>query len=311
MADKGMTATASRRAPEMHQVEPFVVELERFQGPLDLLLHLIRSQDIDIFDIPIARITEQFLAALATGLERMPLEEAGEFLEMAATLVRIKAQLLLPRGDQPDWDEDPRSELVRRLLEYEHFQDVVHILAGAEAQRGRHYGKGYVESRPLPADLRPVLDVSLLDFLRVAAAIPEPRPPAVVRPPSQTVTVQEKVTLLRRLLGKARRVSFDRLFRPWGTRAHAVAALLAALELARQQALRIEQVKPFASIWLFRGGRSARSEPEQTKREAPGTTGAGSSLGEVPADSVLPAGGTPDRLPAVVVAEEPDEESQA
>ena len=241
-------------------IEPFQVTLERFEGPLDLLLHLIRSQDIDIFDIPIARITEQFVAALDGGLDAMPIERAGEFLEMAATLIRIKAQLLLPRPEQPDWDEDPRAELVRRLLEYEHFQDVVHVLEGAEAQRGRHFGKGYVANRPAPG-LAPVqLELTLADFLRVASRIPEPLPPAEVRPPSQTVTVEEKVSLLRRLLSKAKKVSFDRLFRPWGTRAHAVASLLAALELARQQVLRIEQVKPFSSIWLLpgRGGGAGR-----------------------------------------------------
>ncbi|MBT8462588.1 MAG: hypothetical protein KJO44_08730, partial [Gemmatimonadetes bacterium] len=115
--------------------------------------------------------------------------------------------------------------------------------------------KGYVAGRPAPS-LAPVeLELTLADFLSVVARIPEPAPPVEIRPPSQTVTVEEKVSLLRRLLGKAKRVSFDRLFRPWGTRAHAVAALLAALELARQQALRIEQVKPFASIWLLSGDR--------------------------------------------------------
>ena len=250
-----MSPSAPARDASPRGIEPFQVSLERFEGPLDLLLHLIRSQDIDIFDIPIAHITEQFVHALEDELETMPIERAGEFLEMAATLVRIKAQLLLPRPEQPDWEEDPRAELVRRLLEYEHFQDVVHVLEGAEAQRGRHFAKGYVEGRPVPA-LAPVeLQLTLADFLSVAARIPEPAPPIEIRPPSQTVTVDEKVSLLRRLLAKTKRVSFDRLFKPWGTRAHAVAALLAALELARQQALRIEQVKPFASIWLLPGDR--------------------------------------------------------
>ena len=251
-----MSPSAPARGVIPRGIEPFQVSLERFEGPLDLLLHLIRSQDIDIFDIPIARITAQFVRTLEDDLDMMPIERAGEFLEMAATLVRIKAQLLLPRPEQPDWDEDPRAELVRRLLEYEHFQDVVHVLEGAEAQRGRHFGKGYIEGRPVPA-LAPVeLELTLADFLSVAARIPEPAPPIEIRPPSQTVTVNEKVSLLRRLLAKAKRVSFDRLFRPWGTRAHAVAALLAALELAKQQALRIEQVKPFASIWLLPGDRN-------------------------------------------------------
>lgn len=267
-----MTISAHVQDAEDRRIEPFQVSLERFEGPLDLLLHLIRSQDIDIFDIPIARITEQFIRALDEGLAAMPIERAGEFLEMAATLVRIKAQLLLPRPAQPDWDEDPRAELVRRLLEYEHFQDVVHVLEGAEAQRGRHFGKGYVEARPAPVLAAVALELSLGEFLEAAARIPEPLPPAHVRPPSKLVTVAEKTSLLTRLLGKAKRVSFDRLFRPWGTRAHAVAALLAALELARQQVLRIEQVKPFASIWLLadsRKQRSARSETAETAEDKP------------------------------------------
>jgi segregation and condensation protein A len=253
-------------------IEPFQVSVERFEGPLDLLLHLIRSQDIDIFDIPIARITAQFVRALEEGLEAMPIERAGEFLEMAATLVRIKAQLLLPRPEQPDWDEDPRAELVRRLLEYEHFQDVVHLLEGAEAQRGRHFGKGFVESRPPPALAPIALELTLADFLAAAARIPEPVPPVQMRPPSQTVTVDEKVSLLRRLLAKAKRVPFDRLFKPWGTRAHAVASLLAALELAKQQALRIEQVKPFASIWLLSGD-GKRKKPAPDTKETVEDTG--------------------------------------
>ena len=261
-----MSADAPVRDTTTRFIEPFLVSLDRFEGPLDLLLHLIRSQDIDIFDIPIARITAQFVRALEEGLEAMPIDRAGEFLEMAATLVRIKAQLLLPRPEQPDWEEDPRAELVRRLLEYEHFQDVVHLLEGAEAQRGRHFGKGFIEGRPAPALAPVALELTLADFLAAAARIPEPAPPVQMRPPSQTVTVDEKVSLLRRLLAKAKRVPFDRLFKPWGTRAHAVASLLAALELAKQQALRIEQVKPFASIWLLSGdGKRKKPAPDATE----------------------------------------------
>jgi len=231
--------------------ESFVVELERFQGPLDLLLHLIRAQDIDVFDIPIAHITSQFLAAIQHGLDQMPLERAGEFLEMSATLIRIKAQLLLPRPEMLEWEEDPRAELVRRLLEYEHFQDVVHVLQTAEAQRGRHLAKGYVETRPPPAISNTELQLTLEEFLMSAARIPDPLPPIQVRPPTTTVTVGEKVSLLRRLIERAGRVALDRLIKPWGTRAHAVAALLAALEMARQQVIRIEQAKPFSPIWLL------------------------------------------------------------
>ena len=265
-----MNTTSTRRAPGSPigiGGEAFVVELERFQGPLDLLLHLIRSQDIDVFDIPIARVTGQFREAIEHGLDGMPLERAGDFLEMSATLIRIKAQLLLPRPDKLEWEEDPRAELVRRLLEYEHFQDVVHVLQTAEAQRGRHMAKGYVETRPPPTMSRTVLQLTLEELLQAAARIPEPPPPIHVRPPSSTVTVAEKVSLLRRLIGRAKRVALDRLIKPWGTRAHAVAALLAALEMAKQQVVRIEQTKPFSPIWLL----SVREAGEESDIEQSNT----------------------------------------
>lgn len=264
------------------------MELDRFQGPLDLLLHLIRSQDIDIFDIPVARITRQFQAAIAGGLEEMPLERAGEFIEMAASLVRIKAQLLLPRPERLDWEEDPRAELVRRLLEYEHFQDVVHVLERAEAQRGRHFARGYVPDRPAPEGVLPALEVGWRDFLEAATRIPEPPPPVRVRPPSKAVTVEEKASLVRRLFEKAKRVAFDRLFKPWGTRAHATAAFLAALELARRQVLRIEQTRPFAPIWLFAGGWIG-SDVDGSPAEADAATEPGAV--EEPAAAVGGAGG--------------------
>ncbi len=111
-----------------------LVDLDRFQGPLDLLLHLIRQQDIDIFDIPIATITDQFLVAVQEiGVE--DLDGAGEFLEMAATLIRIKAQMLLPRPVDEE-DEDPRAELVRRLLEYEQIREISSRLSRSEAETG-------------------------------------------------------------------------------------------------------------------------------------------------------------------------------
>jgi segregation and condensation protein A len=128
----------------------FVVELDRFQGPLDLLLHLIREQDIDIFDIPIAQITDQFLRAVSL-VDQLGLDRAGEFLEMAATLVRIKAQMLLPRRTDALGElEDPRAELVRRLLEYEHFREASLRLAASESDRGRRYARGFVPPRSSP-----------------------------------------------------------------------------------------------------------------------------------------------------------------
>ncbi|MFQ5678277.1 MAG: segregation and condensation protein A [Gemmatimonadota bacterium] len=247
--------------------EPFVVRLDRFQGPLDLLLHLIRSEDVDIFDIPIARITEQFQRAIETGLEQMELDRAGEFLELAATLLRIKVQLLLPRSGDLEWEEDPRAELVRRLLEYELFQEVAHVLAAAEAERRRHFAKGYVEPRPVPEMARADPEVGLAELLEIARSLPEPAPPLVPSTPTLLVTVEEKIAQLRAWIQRAERVAFRRLFSSWRARPHVVAALLACLELARQQVLRIEQTERFGSIWLFRGSEKERDEMEERTEE--------------------------------------------
>src|ERR1043165_7523054 len=107
-----MTATAVTY--DENGAQSFVVELTAFSGPLDLLLTLIREEQVDIYDIPVARIAEQFLLRIRT----LGLNEAADYLEMAARLLRIKAQMLPPRGDEELW-EDPRAELVRRLLEYQ------------------------------------------------------------------------------------------------------------------------------------------------------------------------------------------------
>ena len=125
-----LTPTASPLAQE----DFLVIDIERFQGPLDLLLHLIRQQDIDVFEIPISLITRQFLATVE-GIEAKDLDNAGEFLEMAASLIRIKAQMLLPRHGDGREQEDPRAELVRRLLEYEQIREISRRMAAATRTR--------------------------------------------------------------------------------------------------------------------------------------------------------------------------------
>ena len=151
----------------------FVVELERFHGPLDLLLHLIREQNVDIFDIPIAQITSQFLQAIE-DVAVLGLDRAGEFLEMAATLIRIKAQMLLPRPVDVEGEfEDPRAELVRRLLEYEHFRDASRMFGAAESDRIRHFAKGYVPPRPKPQLVDTPLEITWDDVWEAALLVGE------------------------------------------------------------------------------------------------------------------------------------------
>jgi len=242
--------TVTQRAPTERD-DFLLVEIDRFQGPLDLLLHLIRTQDIDVFDIPISRITDQFLKAIK-GLAATDLDGAGEFLEMAATLIRIKAQMLLPRPAEDD-DEDPRAELVRRLLEYEQIREVTLRLRAAEADRGRRFGKGYVP----PRRKRTVLDVPLettWDDVYQAALLVEMPPARRVdhRVMTRPVSMEEKAVLILSHLKKGAKIRFSELLVNFKERSHGVMTFLAGLELTRRRVLFLRQSRPFTELWLYR-----------------------------------------------------------
>jgi segregation and condensation protein A len=229
----------------------FVVDIERFQGPLDLLLHLIRTQDIDIFDIPISTITEQFLHAIKE-LESDDLDGAGEFLEMAATLIRIKAQMLLPRPAE-DEEEDPRAELVRRLLEYEQIREISMRLRVAEAERERRFAKGYIPVRPK----RTLMDVPLettWDEVFEAGLHVEMPPPRrhEHRVTQRPVTMEEKAVLILDALRESARVQFSKLLSGFRERSHGVMTFLAGLELTRRHLLFLRQSRPFSELWIYR-----------------------------------------------------------
>jgi len=246
-----------------------LVEIDRFQGPLDLLLHLIRTQDIEVFDIPIAKITNQFLLAIR-GLDAADLDGAGEFLEMAATLIHIKAQILLPRPADAE-DEDPRAELVRRLLEYEQIRDVTQRMRAAEADRGRRFGKGYLLPRPkreltdLP--LETTWDEVFAAALLVKMPIPTEREHRVT---TRTVTMEEKAVLILDALKKNTRVEFSRLIQGFQDRSHGVMTFLAGLELTRRRMLFLRQTRPFSDLWIYRRDDESPEEPPPTHDEDEG-----------------------------------------
>src|SRR5207237_1215440 len=159
-------------SPVVQDQNGFVIELEQFSGPLDLLLHLIHEDELDITDLPISKIADQFLAVIG----ELGLNQAADYLEMAARLLRIKAQMLLPRRLGDDEWEDPRAELVRRLLEYQQIRELVEWLGQAAARRAEQLGRGF---RPEPPAAPPApLVIELNDLLaaaeRVIALIPEP-----------------------------------------------------------------------------------------------------------------------------------------
>jgi segregation and condensation protein A len=239
------------------------IDIDRFQGPFDLLLHLIRQQDIDVFDIPIARITAQFLKAVQSiGADQ--LDNAGEFLEMAAMLIRIKAQMLLPRHEDEE-DEDPRAELVRRLLEYEQIREISSRLSGAEAERARRFSKGFVPPRPKQALVDTPLETTWDEVLHAALGLkmPEPRDRrhAVITRP---VAMEDKIDLILATLTEAAQVEFSRLLagiQGFGAKMHGVMTFLASLELTRRRRLFLRQIRPFSELWLYR---REESEPEET-----------------------------------------------
>ncbi|CAN5766747.1 segregation/condensation protein A [soil metagenome] len=233
------------------RLDPLLVSLDRFQGPLDLLLHLIRKQDIDIFDIPISRITEQFLAVIGE-VERLELERVGEFLEMAATLIRIKAQLLFPRRVEEE-EDDPRIDLVRRLLEYEHFREVAGVLVRAERERARFFPKGFVAPRPASSRSDAPLETNWSEVWVAAQQLVNRRaePEPVYRVSGRVVKMDQQIEHILAALREVARVEFGDLISPWGTRMHAVISLLACLELTKRNELKLRQTAPFAKLWVY------------------------------------------------------------
>lgn len=269
----------------------YVVRLDVFEGPLDLLLHLIRREEMDIYDIPIARITEQYLEYLE-GLASLDLDTASEFLLVAATLMDIKSRMLLPRqsaaGDYIDEEAqgDPRRELVARLLEYKRYKEVASELGQrAEAARKSHsrYG-GPGGPLPLPAAAgtgvasrdplgRPgdgdtesgraarvppesavgpgVTLATLVSALRQVLRELEERGPAEVE--RETLTVADRLAEVVSLLAEAgeRGVDFVALLRRSGSRRAAVVTFVALLELLRQGRVRFVQERPFGPLVVW------------------------------------------------------------
>jgi segregation and condensation protein A len=225
------------------------VELVGFSGPLDLLLALLREERLDIYDIPIARVAEQFLARIAS----MQLDEAADYLEMAARLLRIKAQMLLPRSGEEEAWEDPRAELVRRLLEYQQIREVVdHLDRLGEARRGRFARGSVTPAAIVPAGLPP-LALSLGELLsavdRVLRVATEPAVHDVV---PRALDVAAAITTVRSVLALRQHARWTDVVgadaEPW----QILSVLLALLEMAKLGELRLAQPNPFAVVEISR-----------------------------------------------------------
>ncbi|MGE5303348.1 MAG: segregation and condensation protein A [Alphaproteobacteria bacterium] len=218
------------------------VQLEIFEGPLDLLLHLIKKNEVSITDIPIATITEQYLATLEL-MQNLSLDVAGEFLVMAATLIHIKSRMLLPPSEDAEEEEegaDPRAELVRRLIEYQRFKDVAAQLEQREILTRDVFARSAapVEEAAFPG-FREVSVFELLSALRrVLERLPKDNVHEVTL---DKITVREKMTLLLDTLRAQGQVLFDALFSAAQSRMEVIVTFLAMLELVKVRAVRIFQ----------------------------------------------------------------------
>lgn len=226
----------------------FVVDLDGFNGPLDLLLHLVREEQIDIADIPVARIADQFLAVI----HQLGLNQAADYLEMAGRLLRLKAQLLLPRRfDDEGWD-DPRAELVRRLLEYQQIKEIAIWMARAAERRALQHVRGWLPP-PGEAPPPPPLALDLAELLRaveqVILGIPSPTLHSVVTRP---LDVEGATLRVEALLATRETFDWREALGPHPTLVDVLSTFLAILELAKSGFCTVCQDLPFAAMVVTR-----------------------------------------------------------
>lgn len=233
---------------------PYTVTLGVFEGPLDLLLHLIREHEIDIYDIPIAKVTEQYLAYLSL-MESLDLDVAGEWLVMAATLLEIKSRMLLPEDPQEQTDDepvDPRLELVERLIEYEKFKGAAEVFRERETERSRMFARGAVE---VEFDLRPKFDLSDITAVDLLAALQkilletdEEEPVTSIQ--RRKVSVRMRMREVFKKIETAGKIAFEELFEGDRNRVDVVITFLALLELLKQRKVTVKQKRAFAPIHI-------------------------------------------------------------
>ncbi|MFQ5648880.1 MAG: segregation and condensation protein A [bacterium] len=231
------------------------IQLQNFEGPLDLLLFLIKKNEVDIYDIPIAAITQQYMEYLQ-AIELLDLDHASEFILMAATLIRIKAHLLLPKPEmEEDEDlEDPRQELVQRLLEYQRFKEVAENLGefekeGRELFMARNYA---FEDEPDQEEGVAQSEVALYDLMAVFVDVLKRVPPVTEHTVERIpVTIEDQAAVVLDFLDSKERVLFrDLLMTQVKEKIILIVTFIAILELVRSQKVALNQSEPFAEIWI-------------------------------------------------------------
>ena len=238
----------------------YPVRLAAFEGPLDLLIHLIKKHEVDIYDIPIVLITQQYLEYLDLMAE-LNLDVAGEFLVMAATLIHVKSRTLLPRPDptQDDPEEDPREALIRRLIEHQRFKAAAELLHEKEIQRSAQWARPDGRVAEMVGDApEPEVEVDLFSLMAAFRQVLDRarKRPRVLLPPEQ-ISIEDRIEQLMVRLSETEACGFEELFADVQTRSGMVVTFLALLEMIRLKRVRVFQQGNCGPIRVYR-----RERPE-------------------------------------------------
>jgi segregation and condensation protein A len=232
---------------------PYRVKLEIFEGPLDLLLFLIRKNEVEISDIPIAKITQQYLEYVEI-IQVLDIESASDFILMAAMLMRIKAQMLLPRPLQDEEEvEDPRKELVQRLLEYKRYKESAANLSEFELQERRYFQRGSFkfEINGFNEEFSTSSEVGLFDLVAAFKQVLDRTSEVPVhRVEELDVSLEDRLQFLQNFFKHRQRVSLFEVFQTNADRIVLIVTFIAVLELIRKRFLRVSQSAPFEDIIL-------------------------------------------------------------
>lgn len=240
-------------------MEEYKVKLEVFEGPLDLLLYLIKRDEVDIYDISIERITKQYLEYME-AFQVLNIDVAGEFIVMAANLLYIKSRTLLPRdmqmAEEDAEEDDPRWELIRQLIEYKKFKEAAGMLRNREAMQDHLFPRFPVVPELGPADNLLVEEVGIFDlinaFQKILKRLDKNKPEDLREIFEENFTVGDKIEYLLKVTSQGVPLRFEECFAESSSRAEIVVTFLAMLELIRLKQIRVRQENSFSEIWIER-----------------------------------------------------------
>lgn len=241
-------------------LDSYSVKLDQFEGPLDLLIHLIKRNEVNIYDIPIALVTAQYLEYLEL-IRELDLDVAGEFLVMAATLIHIKSRMLLPRADptQEDPEEDPREALVRRLLEHERYRQAAELLHDRETLREAQWLRPDGRVAPLAGEeYEPELEVDLFSLMAAFKSVMDrakQRPQVAL--PAEQIPIEMRIEQLLMRLSETQACGFEDLFEDVTSKGDLIVTFIALLEMIRLKLIRVFQAGSFGPIRIYKAKTAA------------------------------------------------------